>query len=100
MRKQTKFTNISPAVKRAVYLRDNGRCVLCGRPGDPFAHLISRSHGGLGREENIVTLCPDCHREYDQGTNRKEIYVRLVSYMKGFYPDWSREDMIYKKGME
>lgn len=100
MRRQTKYTNITPAVKRAVYIRDNGRCVLCGRPGDPWCHVVPRSQGGLGREENIVTLCPDCHRSYDQGTNRNALYARLVAYMKGFYPDWNREDMIYKKGME
>lgn len=100
MHRQTKYTNISPAVKRAVYIRDNGRCVLCDRPGDPVAHLISRGQGGLGREENVVTLCPACHRAYDQGPERKALYARLVAYMKGFYPDWDREDMIYKKGME
>lgn len=100
MRRQTKYTSISAAVKKAVYLRDHGHCVLCGRPGDPWCHVVSRGNGGLGREENVVTLCPDCHREYDHGPNRKEIYVRLVAYMKGFYPDWSREDMIYRKGME
>lgn len=99
MRRQTKFTNILPAVKQAVYIRDNGRCVLCGRPGDPVAHLVPRSQLGIGREENVVTLCFNCHRAYDQGPNRKTLYARLVAYMKGFYPGWNREDMIYKKGM-
>ena len=28
MHRQTKYTNISPAVKRAVYLRDNGGCAM------------------------------------------------------------------------
>lgn len=99
MRRQTKFTNISPAVKRAVYIRDNGRCVLCGKRGDPCCHLVPRSQLGLGREENIVTLCQECHRSYDQGADRMALYARLVAYMKEFYPDWNREDMIYKKGM-
>lgn len=100
MRRQTKFTNISPAVKQAVYIRDNGRCVLCGRPGDPWCHIVPRSQGGLGKEENVATLCADCHMAYDQGPHRKALYARMVAYMKGFYPDWNREDMIYKKGME
>lgn len=99
MRRQTKYTNISAAVKKAVYIRDNGRCVLCGKPGDPWCHVIPRSKGGLGREENVVTLCLDCHRCYDQGTERKALYAILVAYLKGFYPDWNREDMIYRKGM-
>lgn len=100
MRRQTKYTNISSAVKKAVYIRDNGRCVLCGRPGDPWCHAVPRSQGGLGREENVVTLCPDCHMAYDQGPDRKALYVQIVAYLKGFYPGWNREDMIYKKGME
>ena len=100
MHRQTKYTNISPAVKRAVYLRDNGRCVLCGNPGDPWCHIVPRSKGGLGREENVVTLCERCHRCYDQGLDRRALYACLVAYIKGFYPGWNREDMIYKKGME
>ena len=100
MHRQTKYTNISPAVKRAVYLRDNGGCILCGRPGDTWCHVISRSQGGLGIEQNVVTLCLDCHRAYDQGLERQALYVRIVAYLKGFYPGWNRQDMIYKKGME
>lgn len=100
MHRQTKYTNISPAVKRAVYLRDNGRCILCGRPGDPWCHVISRAQGGLGIEQNIVTLCPDCHRAYDQGPERSALYIRIVAYIKGFYPEWSKGNMIYRKGME
>ena len=54
-----------------------------------------------------VTLCPACHRAYDEGANlerfgkgttRESLYCYLVAYLKGFYPDWSREDMIYRKG--
>ena len=100
MHRQTKYTSISPSIKQAVYFRDNGRCILCGRPGDPWCHVISRSQGGLGIEQNVVTLCHDCHREYDQGLERQALYVRIVAYLKGFYPGWSRQDMIYKKGME
>ena len=73
--------------------------VLCGRPGDPWCHVVPRSQGGLGIEQNTVTLCPECHREYDQGPNRKSLYVRIVAYLKGFYPEWNQEDMIYRKGM-
>lgn len=108
MHRQTKATNISKAVMIAVYHRDHERCVLCGSYyGEPVAHVIRRSQGGLGIEENIVTLCPECHRAYDEGANlekfgrgttRESLYCYLVAYLKGFYPDWSRENMIYHKG--
>ena len=45
-------------MKRQVLERD-GRCVICGaNDGQPVAHIVARSHGGLGIPENIVTLCP------------------------------------------
>lgn len=107
MHRETKRTMIPQAVKKAVYRRDRGRCVLCGCLGEPVAHVVRRSQGGMGIEENIVTLCPACHRAYDEGaglerlgrgTTRESLYCCLVAYLKGFYPDWSRENMIYHKG--
>lgn len=108
MHKMTKATATPANVKKAVDIRDGGRCVLCGSPyGDPVAHVIRRSQGGLGIEQNIVTLCPACHRAYDEGANlwrfgrgatRESLYCRIVAHLKCFYPDWNREDMIYKKG--
>ena len=64
MHKMTKATSISKSVKKVVYKRDGGRCILCGRNnGEPVAHVIRRSQGGRGIEQNIVTLCPSCPTE-------------------------------------
>lgn len=101
MHKMTKATSISQPVKVAVWARDHYQCVVCGsNQGKPEAHVVRRSQGGKGIEQNIVTLCPRCHRLYDEGPkqDREHIYVRLVAHLKGIYPDWSREDMIYRKG--
>lgn len=98
MHKLTIATAIPKSVKGSVYARDNGCCIICGAPGMPNAHIVRRSRGGRGIEQNIVTLCPSCHREFDEGKNREAYEVRIIAYIKGFYPDWSREDMIYRKG--
>ena len=103
MHRQTKYTAIPKNVKETVYNRDRCRCVICGRyvPEEcASAHLIARSHGGLGIEQNIVTLCHTCHRAYDQSTHRAEIRERLEEHMKYHYPDWDEQKLIYTKEHE
>lgn len=101
MHKMTKATAISPAVKAAVFARDRGRCVVCGSPlGLPCAHVVRRSRGGKGIEQNIVTLCPLCHSEFDEGRNRDAYEVKIIAYLKGFYPGWNRADMVCRKDDE
>lgn len=96
--KRTQALNINRATRMAVYERDGGCCVLCGRPGNPEAHYISRAHGGLGIEQNIVTLCRPCHRRYDQTIERDAIREILRDYLMSKYPDWDEDNLIYKKG--
>ena len=98
MRKQTKATNIPPKVKAAVYDRDKGRCIICGQPGDPVAHYISRAQGGLGIEQNIVTLCWMCHQTYDQSHRRDEYRRYIKMYLQGKYPYWNENKLTYRKG--
>lgn len=99
MHKMTKATAISKATKDAVYKRDGGHCIICGSMyGQPNAHVVRRSRGGIGIEQNIVTLCPFCHREFDEGRNRELYGNMIVGYLKEFYPDWDWKDMVYRKG--
>lgn len=98
MNKRTKACDISQKVKNKVWKRDNECCILCGSPyARPNAHFISRSHSGLGIEKNIVTLCSNCHRRYDQTTERENIRVYIRNYLKEKYKDWNEEDLVYKK---
>lgn len=104
--KRAKATDIPPAVKKRVFERDNGCCVVCGNGFNvmPNAHFIPRSKGGLGIEENIVTLCTEltpnkCHRRFDFGTaeERKRIGETIELYLKSQYPDWDKENLVYRK---
>lgn len=97
MRKRTKALAIPETVNRAVWDRDGGCCIICGRQGAPNAHYISRAQGGLGIEENIVTLCAECHEAYDQTIQRRNYRGLIRAYLEDCYPDWNEDNLIYKK---
>lgn len=98
MHRQTKAVDIPAAVKRRVWERDNGRCILCGAvDAAPNAHYISRSHGGLGVPENIVTLCMDCHDRYDNGAGGVYMRAEIAAYLRACYPGWEEERLVYHK---
>ena len=97
--KRTKATDISQKVKKAVWERDNQCCIVCGSPyAMPNAHYISRYNGGLGIEQNIVTLCINCHRAYDQSTKHSEYKEFIKNYLQSKYENWNEADLVYKKG--
>lgn len=107
MRKRTKALSIPKKVKEAVAKRDSVDgypcCIICGNPAptdNPLAfscaHYISRAQGGLGIEENILTLCTDCHRRYD-GEDRELLIPSFQGYLSQCYPDWSEDKLVYRK---
>jgi hypothetical protein len=101
---RTKACSISRGVRQAVYERDKGRCILCGRPGIPNAHFIPKGgmYGGLGIEQNVVCLCPHCHHDYDNGYHKDKNLRSLLGeqiehYLRSCYEGWNKEDCIYDK---
>lgn len=97
--KRSKACDITQSVKQRVWDRDEHRCIVCGDPcAMPNAHYISRANGGLGVEENIVTLCRKCHHACDNTADRY-IYLDFIkTYLRGKYgADWSEEKLTYKK---
>ena len=105
---RTKALEIPLEVKKAVAERDSvdgwACCICCGKPApteNPLAfsnaHYISRGQGGLGIEENILTLCWKCHMRYDQSTERDNMKAFFREYLEGKYPEWEEEKLFYKK---
>lgn len=97
MSKRSRACDIKPKVKEVVRQRDFGRCAVCQAPGLPNAHYIPRSQGGLGIEQNIVTLCPACHMAYDNGSKRKEYKDQIRQYLQSRYRNWNEEDLVFDK---
>lgn len=106
--KRAKATDIPKSVKDKVWERDMERCIYCGSPcAMPNAHaLLSREKGGLGVEQNIVTLCMKCHHAYDHGSKeQKEVYAKqrgmpiiddfIKAYLETIYGEIKKEDITY-----
>jgi 5-methylcytosine-specific restriction endonuclease McrA len=49
--------------RRALFARDNWRCVYCGTAGGRLTldHVVPRSRGGDSVWENVVTSCAPCN---------------------------------------
>lgn len=99
MHTRTKASQIPREVKEKVYARDEGKCLLCGKVvtvANSCCHIVSRARMGLGCEENIITLCHPCHVLFD-GYHRKQFYPLIKRYMRGKYPNWSEDKLVYSK---
>lgn len=97
--KRARALQIPMKVKKIVYERDKGRCVVCGKRGLPEAHYIPRSAGGLGIEQNIVCLCRECHDKFDFGDGETMAHIgdMIRAYLMEHYPDWDESKLTYRK---
>lgn len=65
-----KEAHLTAELRRVVLERDHEQCVACGRGGENILqlhHLVYRSQGGTHTEENLATLCRDCHDDVHAG---------------------------------
>lgn len=100
MHKRTRACQISKKTKQRVYERDKECCIFCGEPGLPEAHIVPRSHGGLGCEENIVTACRRCHDRLDNSTDRQQMIKAAADYLSSIYSGWNPSKYIYEKWLK
>lgn len=98
MSERKKNTDIDSRSRNEVHERDRRRCVYCGRTDKPIelAHFISRTQGGKGVPQNLISLCIDCHRSFD-GAGRNDMRDFLADYLKSHYPGWNEQDQIFRK---
>src|SRR3954451_10732610 len=47
--------------RRAVMMRDGGRCQYCGTHADSIDHVVPRSRGGTHTWDNVVAACRTCN---------------------------------------
>lgn len=111
MNKSTRALQFDAKTKKRIVDRDCG-CIFCNigfymNATDDFQykildcmHIVNKSQGGLGVEQNGVTGCRYHHGLLDNGNKglRGEMLEYIETYMKSMYPGWDREKLIYKKG--
>ena len=96
--KMSKACDISPKVRKEVLERDDYQCIICGKNyGLQIAHYISRARGGLGKPENLATMCVSCHSAMDNGKHHKELQNAVREHLQSHYDDWNEKDLIYTK---
>lgn len=63
-------------LRRLIYLRDRGRCWVCGRRVSAdeadLGHIVDRFRGGSDTPENLVVMCYPCNHLFKPGHNSKE----------------------------
>lgn len=105
MRKDTRARSFTIRDKQRIADRDSidgwPCCIWCGTPAPEElvwsnAHYISRAQGGLGIPENGLTLCPICHRNYDQTTARKPMREFFREYLMRRHEGWREENLVYR----
>lgn len=110
MHKRTKLLKFSKETIEKIVERDED-CVFCKmgystEGADAFSlqikdpmHIINKSQGGLGIEENGALGCRYHHHLLDNGNQglRQQMQSDLETYMKSYYHDWNKSKLIYSK---
>lgn len=88
---QTSY-NRSEVVRQFALREADGECGGCGDPapfvdedGEPFLevhHLYRRSDGGLDDPDNVIALCPNCHRRVHYGNDGAEFNEELIEKVR------------------
>ena len=62
-------------------------------------HIVPKSQGGLGIEQNGVLGCRYHHQMLDNGNEglRDEMMQIIDTYMEMHYPGWDRSALVYTK---
>ncbi len=86
--------NINNSKRKKVYRRDGYRCALCDSTKYlQLHHVVPRGKGGPDTEQNLITLCADCHalahgtdlRGY--GATKEDVEQAIIEYITDLYAE-------------
>lgn len=110
MNRRTKALQFDAKTRRKILDRDHG-CIFCQIGFHMYStsefqyrqldimHIVNRSQGGLGIEQNGVTGCRYHHQLLDNGAKglRPDMLAYIEKYMSRIYPGWDPKELVYKK---
>jgi hypothetical protein len=87
--------HIPMEVQRAVLVEAGHRCAIptCRQPTTEFAHIVPYAQTRDNSFENLIALCRNCHKRYDDGEiDRKAIrqYNQNLGILNSRYSDFER----------
>lgn len=67
-------------ITKKVFNRDGYKCIICGYSKHLSCHhILAVKKGGTDKENNLITLCPNCHAEADAGEISKHKLTQLTT---------------------
>lgn len=78
-------TALVPYTKTALWIRENGKCGYCGKPGRTMDHILPKSRGGPATWLNAVNACRDCNEQKADRTPEEAGMPLLVT---PYEPNW------------
>lgn len=109
----TKLLQFDKETIKKIQIRDDYTCLFCRlnyhmekfNPNSldfivhDIMHFVPKSKLGLGIEENGVEGCRYHHSLLDNGNKglRDEMLKIMEKYLKSKYPNWSKNNLIYRK---
>jgi len=87
------MSSIRAQVRHDVLTEAGYRCAIpvCQVPITEVHHIVPRAEGGKDSFENLIALCPNCHRRYHSGEISRESirqYKANLTVINGRYCDF------------
>jgi 5-methylcytosine-specific restriction endonuclease McrA len=80
--------------RRAVFIRDGGKCQYCDSPADSIDHVVPRSRGGGHRWDNVVAACSACN------SRKRDRYLDETNLILRSKPVAPRRQLLLADGMK
>ncbi|MBW2167454.1 MAG: HNH endonuclease [Deltaproteobacteria bacterium] len=90
--KNSRNRGITAGLRQKLLEKYGYACAVCGVNNEKvpleLAHLVPLSQGGDTSEENLILLCPNCHRSFDRQPREIE-FVSFLNDILRRHPDYS-----------